>query len=97
MSYARLSEGDVYIWAGMIPPVWHCQICTIDGHGIFFDLSELKEHVQCHIDAGHVVPERAMARIDAEIDQFGGDATVLDVFDAPTIAELLNQESYDEV
>lgn len=87
MSYAHLSEGDIYIWTDSLFPLWHCQVCSLEGHAHLYDLKQLKEHVQKHIDAGHKVPERTMERIDLEIAEYGLNAVKEDIFGVVDIEE----------
>jgi len=83
MSYARFSEGDVYLFAHADFGGWLCQGCGLpEDHEKRFGgehscwlvtASEVLEHLEAHIEAGHDVPERAVRRIEKEIAEHGED------------------------
>ena len=69
MSYARFSEGDVYIYPDGLIGGYTCQLCSLVDTFLFWceTLEELREHVIAHIFAGDVVPDRCLKRIEEEI------------------------------
>lgn len=83
MSYARFSEGDIYLFAHADFSGWICQLCSLpEGHEKKFGCEgscylvtarEVLGHLEAHIETGHEVPERAMERIKIEIIEHGED------------------------
>ena len=69
MSYARFSEGDVYVWQSWTGK-FICDFCSLAGAAFVCDTrAEMLEHLQKHIDAGHSVPDRAITRLREEMDE----------------------------
>ena len=83
MSYARWSEGDVYIYRGT-DGMYHCMCCPfmpthkkrlfwtaseIEMHGCFSTGSgqEMLKHMKKHQEAGHEVPSRALEQLEEEL------------------------------
>lgn len=72
MSYARWSEGDVYLYPH-IDGYYLCCRCTLCG-GDWGDwksteLLDVLDHLKAHRDAGHTVPQRAFDQVNRELDQ----------------------------
>jgi len=79
MSYARFSEGDVYVWAASSSE-YHCQCCRLmprdiksvvggymHGDTVAGSPAEMLAHLKAHRAAGHSVPDRALSRLQAEV------------------------------
>jgi hypothetical protein len=81
MSYARFSEGDIYIfrsWEELGVDVWICCGCCLTeikeftpGYKWYDDfktykIKEMVAHVESHIAAGHRVPQRCLERLKEE-------------------------------
>ena len=69
MSYARFSEGDVYVYDS--GKTITCSACRLIGDGFSFDMicdtpAQMLAHPEQHIAAGHHVPERAIERLKEE-------------------------------
>lgn len=69
MSYARFSEGDVYVFSHSAyepPKNIVCQVCSLDDER-GRDVAEMLDHLNEHRAAGHVVPRRAFDRLQMEL------------------------------
>jgi hypothetical protein len=78
MSYARWSEGDVYVFADASGGIT-CMSCKLmpedDGWHEDFRCSVPEEmffHLQGHKNVGHSVPDSAMERLETESRKEGG-------------------------
>jgi murein endopeptidase len=78
MSYARWSEGDVYVFSHVDGGIM-CMSCSLmpeeDGCHSSFTCrfpEEMLKHLQEHKDAGHSVPDSAMKRLEKEAIEEGG-------------------------
>ncbi len=70
MSYARLSEGDVYVYDHVYMGL-RCETCDhVTGENKFAMLVHL---VQEHVNKGQTVPNRALARLAIEAVKQGTD------------------------
>jgi len=68
MSYARWSEGDVYLYH--TGKEFICQICPMATNEEDFTTAsrgEILYHLLEHRNKGHMVPERAIERLRAEM------------------------------
>lgn len=70
MSYARFSEGDIYIFLS-IEGTLECCGCYLTGPGFFghFDCAttdEMLAHIEEHRAAGHKIPERCVPQLIAD-------------------------------
>ena len=73
MSYARWSEGDVYVFGNVKGGItcMQCKLMPGEEEGWTGDFScsfpeGMLLHLQEHKDAGHSVPDRAMERLEKE-------------------------------
>ena len=75
MSYARFSEGDIYLYPGGSPP-WICCNCKLmpevedpddREYTHINSLQETFQHVIEHRKAGHLVPDRCIKRLKSEL------------------------------
>lgn len=75
MSYARFSEGDIYVFA-TFDDVYECCSCRLalaQPHAAFHDsqtfatTEAIIAHVHEHIDVGHDVPARCLERLESEL------------------------------
>lgn len=69
MSYCRFSEGDVYLYCGASG--WICCACRLRDKDyedfLMASPQAALEHLLQHRTTGHVVPERAIERLQEEI------------------------------
>jgi len=71
MSYARFSEGDIYLYKN-VGGGWTCCACTEAGHTVnFATIGAVANHVRQHADAGDDIPPRASRRIAEELTEHG--------------------------
>ncbi len=78
MSYARFSEGDVYVF-GDTDNLLECQGCKLnvpsdsEFHGMFLtpSRSAMILHLKEHVAAGHKVPDSAFTTLAEELRKFG--------------------------
>lgn len=68
MSYARMTEGDVYAlccvdWFGPGLDGYVCYSCPMGDTVAFRTPGELRTHLIEHLERGDVVPERAFAEL----------------------------------
>lgn len=76
MSYARWSEGDVYVW-GTSKGEYVCMLCSLQTKSADpevwpddFDCKTaqaMHAHLRQHEDAGDCIPSRAFALLEADI------------------------------
>ena len=84
MSYSRLSDDcDVYIFLSNYKSKEHggdrlaCCGCALEDRCTYFRYgTDMLEHLQKHIDAGHKVPDYVIESIQHDIDRWGNDALV---------------------
>lgn len=70
MSYARFSEGDLYLFEN-ISGGWTCQFCLLEKDNRNHEmcsLEEVEQHLLNHIEVGHSVPDRALERVRRELE-----------------------------
>ena len=74
MSYARFSEGNIYVFPDARGG-YTCQLCSLSDTFEFNceTLEELHVHVIAHIEAGDTVPDRCLKRIEEEICRSDND------------------------
>lgn len=70
MAYARMGDdSDVYVWLGR---GWECSGCRlVSGKRKWFyteDRQAMINHLHAHREAGHLVPQRAIDRLQRELD-----------------------------
>ena len=76
MSYCRFgSDSNVYLYDAATGG-WHCCACWLspERNTWLHTLGEVLAHLQAHVDAGHLVPQRAIGYVLEEIAQFGVEA-----------------------
>lgn len=69
MSYARLSEGDVYVFEDVDEGKLCCMTCLlVDNYATFWadTHEEMLGHLLLHVDHDHDVPARAFERLLVE-------------------------------
>lgn len=72
MSYARFSDGDVYVLATCNDDDLTCLACSLrggPGHSFGGTLKQMLQHLKQHIRAGDVVPGHCLERIRREIKE----------------------------
>lgn len=67
MSYARLSEGDIYVF--LANSGYECMTCLLNGPESFPTTDAIIEHVRAHIAANHHVPDRCLAGLERDREQ----------------------------
>lgn len=70
MSYARFSEGDIYLYANWSGGIFCCS-CRLVDRGSLSVLNTYDEaiaHVRKHIEAGDDVPEHTIPALEADRD-----------------------------
>jgi hypothetical protein len=74
MSYCRISEGDVYMYADISGGIVCCGCRFVEGFGVkFYSRSEALAHLELHIERGDSVPSRAIERLKREIEEIGDE------------------------
>lgn len=73
MSYARFSEGDIYLYACVSGGIFCCSCRlarpdNLEGLWTFSTYDEAIAHVRKHIEAGHRVPEHTIPALEADRD-----------------------------
>ena len=69
MSYARFSDGDVYVFKSSVDEQYVCCACTLTGELRMFTCatpSEMAVHLLTHRQAGDNVPQDAIDRLGEE-------------------------------
>ena len=65
MSYARFSEGDVYVFLSVGGHL-ECCGCILNPRTVTLDTTQkMLEHLEGHRHAGHLIPERTVPQLIA--------------------------------